>query len=125
MSPLCCILHQRWIKYYYVIGNKIKYSNMNKFKITISAFIFLTASLLISCGETTSNETDSSKDSSKVENTTNSETEINSTETTTEETSTTTEEAKFVCPGRCEEGKSATAGECSSCGMELIENSKQ
>ncbi len=93
---------------------------MSKFRITIIALFFSATGLIVSCSSETSESTDTTKDSVKVENTEKSENVTE--ETTTEEVNKTDEVAKYVCPARCEEGKSATPGVCPSCGMELIEN---
>lgn len=95
---------------------------MKKLNLYLFIAFFTISGILASCTSESSSITTES-DSVKVENKTDV---VNKTDETKSENANTEkadiENAKFVCPNRCPEGKSDKAGECPSCGMELVEN---
>ena len=91
---------------------------MKKIKLFILSFAFIALGMLVSCNSNETNENDSSEIIEDTVNTGNDTKETTEVEDVKAEDQT----VKYVCPAGCEEGKSDKAGNCPTCGMELIEN---
>ena len=91
-------------------------SFMNSFKYLIILLLLTVSFALLSCNNSEQNS-DKNEDTIQIIDKVNEDSE-------TENLDENIIIAKYICPNRCEEGKSDKPGECSNpeCGMELEEN---
>jgi len=95
---------------------------MKEIKLIFITFIAFSIFGIVSCNSSNKTNNDEATDSTQVVVSDNNQVSVDSVENVGTTELGTEYTAKYICPNHCKNSGSDKEGECSECGMELMEN---